>query len=97
MESRIKCKTTQCLKQADIRTQTTTIEGNEIDKVKKMIKRGKIKHIAFPFSVDIATNVTSILGTSALDWFFTGKPSSDGLSYPSREGTGKGILHASHR
>lgn len=53
-----------------------------------MIKRGKIKHTTFPFSVGIVTNVTSILGASALDWLFTGKPSSDGLSYPSIEGTG---------
>ena len=68
--------------------QTTTIEGSEIDRVKKMVKRGKIKATTFPFDMGVQRNVAACLGTSPSEWLLWGNCEGDGLSYPSRPGTG---------
>ncbi|KAL1923655.1 uncharacterized protein VTP21DRAFT_8635 [Calcarisporiella thermophila] len=70
-----------------ISTNATTIEGWEKDKVKKMIRRGKIPPLKYPFNVGLINNLKSVLGPNPLLWFWPQTMVGDGIDYPCTEGS----------
>ncbi|KZV99313.1 zf-DHHC-domain-containing protein [Exidia glandulosa HHB12029] len=66
---------------------TTSIEGLEKDKVARLVKRGKIRSVKFPYSISTLHNVRSVLGHSAWQWCFpTRHVPGSGVSFPVSQG-----------
>ncbi|KAF9647436.1 zf-DHHC-domain-containing protein [Thelephora ganbajun] len=60
---------------------STTIEGWEKDKVAKLVRRGEIREIKFPYNLGMMKNVKAILGPNPLLWCWPTVPPGDGLSF----------------
>ncbi|PWN32432.1 zf-DHHC-domain-containing protein [Meira miltonrushii] len=60
---------------------TTTIEGWEKDKVERMVNRGRIRQVDYPFDLGFIRNITSVLGRSPLFWCLPSETKGDGLRY----------------
>ncbi|KAK0555749.1 Palmitoyltransferase [Tilletia horrida] len=68
---------------------TTTIESSERDRVKTMVRRGRIREVKYPFDLGTYANVCAVLGSSPLYWIMPGlrTQQGNGLTYPCRPGT----------
>ncbi|KAI8888132.1 zf-DHHC-domain-containing protein [Backusella circina FSU 941] len=65
----------------------TTIEAWERGKVNKLIRRGKITAVLYPFDIGIYKNICTVLGSFPLLWLVPQKIKGDGLSFPVRDQT----------
>lgn len=60
---------------------TTTIEGWEKDKVERMVNRGRIRQVDYPFDLGLIRNITSVLGRTPFVWCIPSETKGDGLRY----------------
>ncbi|KAI8141092.1 DHHC palmitoyltransferase-domain-containing protein [Fennellomyces sp. T-0311] len=65
----------------------SSVESWERSKVKKLVKRGKIMPIEYPFDVGLYKNICSVLGNNPFAWLWPQAPTSDGLVYAVKRGT----------
>ncbi|CAD6905183.1 unnamed protein product [Tilletia controversa] len=67
----------------------TTIESSERERVRTMVRRGRIREIRYPFDLGPFANICSVLGPTPLHWFIPGlqTQSGDGLVFRYRNGT----------
>ncbi|EJD54537.1 zf-DHHC-domain-containing protein [Auricularia subglabra TFB-10046 SS5] len=66
---------------------TTSIEGLEKDKVARLVKRGKIRSVKFPYSISTLYNIRSVLGPSFLRWCLPSPTVyGNGVRFPVTEG-----------
>lgn len=61
---------------------TTSIETWEQDRTRRLIRRGQIRAVSFPFNVSFLTNTKAVLGPYMALWCFPQRPVGTGLSYP---------------
>ncbi|KAE8241623.1 hypothetical protein A4X13_0g7333 [Tilletia indica] len=68
---------------------TTTIESSERDRVRTMVRRGRIREIRYPYDLGAYANICSVLGPTPLHWFIPGlqTQSGGGLGFAYRKGT----------
>ncbi|KAI8979273.1 DHHC palmitoyltransferase-domain-containing protein [Mycotypha africana] len=66
----------------------TTIEGSERTKTKRLIRRGKIYPVVFPFDVGFYQNICDVLGNNPLLWWWPSPCPGDGISYHVKPHTG---------
>ncbi|WFC98016.1 protein S-acyltransferase [Malassezia yamatoensis] len=60
----------------------TTIETHEQERVTRLIRRGQIPYIEYPFDVGLWRNVTDVMGNNVLTWLWPfSEPVHDGLSF----------------
>lgn len=78
----------------------TTIEGFEVERVEREVRRGRMAKVrcpvslfcspltmpqhAFPYDLGCWRNYTSLLGPNMLSWFFTSVPAGDGYNFEMR-------------
>lgn len=67
-------------------TNTTTIEGWERDKVERLINKGRIEEVDYPFDLGVIRNLQSVLGRSPITWCIPSTTCGDGLHYEVTEG-----------
>ncbi|KAL1697429.1 DHHC palmitoyltransferase-domain-containing protein [Schizophyllum commune] len=60
---------------------STTIEGQEKDRVATLVRRGKIQEVKFPYHIGRLNNIKSVLGDNPLLWCCPLPAHGDGLSY----------------
>lgn len=65
----------------------TTIEGWEKDKVARLVRRGKIHDVKFPYHLGTRKNIRTVLGESAWFWCWPQRMRGSGLSFPVADGT----------
>ncbi|CAO3624215.1 unnamed protein product [Cunninghamella blakesleeana] len=66
----------------------TTIEGSERSKVRRLIRRRKISKVDFPYDLGLLKNISSVLGSNPLLWFFPQSAvSGDGLTFSIKPNT----------
>ncbi|KAI8878687.1 zf-DHHC-domain-containing protein [Backusella circina FSU 941] len=65
----------------------TTIEGGEIRKTKRLIKRKKIDKVEFPFRLSVYNNICSVFGNNPILWVLPLPPPGDGIKFEVKEGT----------
>ncbi|KAI8979585.1 DHHC palmitoyltransferase-domain-containing protein [Mycotypha africana] len=65
----------------------SNIEAHERSKVEKLVQRGKIPPIRYPFDVGFYKNICEVLGPQPLLWLWPQKAQGDGLTYPVIPGT----------
>ncbi|KAI8876536.1 zf-DHHC-domain-containing protein [Backusella circina FSU 941] len=65
----------------------TSIEAYERGKVEKLIKRGKIAPVYYPYDISIYKNICDILGHNPLLWLWPQPVPGDGLSFSVIPGT----------
>ncbi|ORY29956.1 DHHC palmitoyltransferase-domain-containing protein [Naematelia encephala] len=61
---------------------TTTIERWEKDKVATLVRRGKIREIAYPYNIGTYKNLQAVLGPNPFLWLWPQTMKGDGLSFP---------------
>jgi palmitoyltransferase len=71
----------------------TTIEGGEIRKTKRLIRRKRIDKVEFPFRLGVYKNICSVFGDNPLLWVLPLPPPVDGLEFKVKEGTGKSFIN----
>lgn len=59
----------------------TTIEGWEKDKVDRMINRGRIRQVDYPFDLGTLRNIQSVLGRSPVHWCLPSVTCGDGVRF----------------
>ncbi|KAI9317953.1 DHHC palmitoyltransferase-domain-containing protein [Dichotomocladium elegans] len=62
----------------------TTIEAWERTKVNRLIRKGKISLVHYPFDIGVYQNICSVLGSNPLLWLWPQKVPGNGLSFPVR-------------
>jgi len=68
-------------------TNSTTIEGLEKDKVARLVKRGRIQEIKFPYHLGVIRNIRYIIGSNPLVFLFPQTHvNGDGLTFPIADG-----------
>ena len=67
----------------------SAIESWECGNVEKLVRRGKIKPVEYPFDMGLYRNICDVLGSNPLLWLWPQKLQSDGLTFPVRDYTGK--------
>lgn len=67
----------------------TTIEGWERTKTTRLVRRGKIDPVEFPFDTGFYSNICSVLGDNPLLWAWPQRSPGDGLKYTVKPNTGK--------
>ncbi|CAE6476095.1 unnamed protein product [Rhizoctonia solani] len=67
----------------------TTIEGWEKDKVARLVRRGKIHDVKFPYHLGARKNIRAVLGESAWLWCWPQRMRGSGLSFLVADGAGK--------
>lgn len=65
----------------------TNIEAWEKSKVDRLVKRGKIPKVNYPFDVGVYENICQVLGSNPLVWFLPQTMKGDGLTFPLAPGT----------
>ncbi|KAK0525571.1 Palmitoyltransferase [Tilletia horrida] len=75
---------------------TTTIESSERDRVRTMVRRGRIREIRYPFDLGAYANICAVLGPTPLHWVIPGLRTQrgDGLMYDCRQGTPSWLPYA---
>ncbi|TRM66063.1 DHHC palmitoyltransferase-domain-containing protein [Schizophyllum amplum] len=61
---------------------STTIEGQEKDRVATLVRRGKIQEVKFPYHIGRLNNIKSVLGDNPLLWCWPQPAPGDGLTFP---------------
>ncbi|KAI8372610.1 palmitoyltransferase PFA4 [Choanephora cucurbitarum] len=69
----------------------SNIESWERSKVEKLVQRGKIMPIQYPFDIGFYRNICEVLGPHPLTWFWPKQMHGDGLSFPIVMGTDPSI------
>ncbi|KAI8366111.1 DHHC palmitoyltransferase-domain-containing protein [Radiomyces spectabilis] len=70
----------------------STIESWERSKVEKLIRRGKIPPVEYPFDISIYKNLCAVLGNNPMLWLWPRPMPGDGLSFPIRPCVGKDVV-----
>ncbi|KAI9490160.1 zf-DHHC-domain-containing protein [Zychaea mexicana] len=66
----------------------STIEGWERSKVNRLIRRGKISPVKYPFDVGFYRNICLVMGNNPLLWLWPQQVRGDGLTFPVISHTG---------